>query len=68
MCVGRKRQRGISGGGKRDVGGPHEMKRGVDSETQRCDACVEEEVVHRRLNVKGARSFSQTDYRSSSYS
>ena len=48
---------------QRENGGPPEMNKGVDSETQPCIACVGEEVVERRLNVKGVRSFSQTDHR-----
>ena len=48
-------------------GGPQEINKGLDSETQPCVACVEgEEAVERSLNVKGARSFSQTDHRCSS--
>ena len=50
-----------------EIGGPQEMSRGVDSETQPCVACVEKEVFERRLNAKDARSFSQTDHRSSSF-
>ena len=38
-------------------GGPQEMNKGVDSETQPRIACVEEEVVEQRLNAKGACSF-----------
>ena len=67
MCVsGSQAAEGKQWRRQRESGGPHEMNKGMDSETEPHVACVEEEVVERRLSVKGARSFSQIDHRYSS--
>ena len=47
-------------------GGDHSGGSVVDSKTRPCAACVKGEVVEQRLNVKCARSFSQTNHRCSS--
>ena len=49
------------------IGGHQETNKGLNSETQPWVACVREEVVGQRLDVNDARSFSQTDHRSSSF-
>ena len=43
---------------QRESGGPQEINKGADSELQPRVACVEEEVVERRLSALKARALS----------
>ena len=55
MCVsGPKAAEGKQWRWQQESGGPPEMNKGVDLETQPCAACDEEEVVERRLSANGA--------------